>query len=147
MASRFWVGGTGTWDSTTTTHWSASTGGAGGASAPVTGDTVTFDGSSGGGTVTVDSTVDGLSLSAIIAGAFTGTIDWSVNNPSMSFTSTGTAISFTGAGTGRVFKLGSGTFTITNGGAFDFGTTTGAGVQSLASATLVLNGNSALSSQ
>lgn len=53
MASRFWVGGSGTWDSTSTTHWSASSGGAGGASAPTNNDNVTFNGSSGGGTVTV----------------------------------------------------------------------------------------------
>ena len=30
MANRYWVGGAGTWDTTTTTHWSASSGGTGG---------------------------------------------------------------------------------------------------------------------
>lgn len=109
MASRFWVGGTGTWDSTTTTHWALTTGAAGGASAPTTGDTVTFDGSSGGGTVTVDSTINGLSLVSITCGAFTGTLDFSVNNPSMTLT---TQFSVTGAGA-RVINLGSGTFTFT----------------------------------
>ena len=34
MANRYWVGGTGNWDATTT-NWSASSGGAGGASSPV----------------------------------------------------------------------------------------------------------------
>lgn len=43
MATRFWVGGTGNWDGSTTTHWAATTGGLGGASVPTSGDTVTFD--------------------------------------------------------------------------------------------------------
>lgn len=126
MASRFWVGGTGTWDSTTTTNWAATTGGAGGASAPTTGDSVTFDGSSGGGTVTVDSTVNGLSLASITAGAFTGTLDFSVNNPSMTLTLGGTALNLSGTGS-RKYLLGSGTFTFTGTVAttyFDISTTT-----------------------
>lgn len=43
MAARFWVGGTGTWDSTTTANWSATSGGAGGASVPGAADDVTID--------------------------------------------------------------------------------------------------------
>ncbi len=43
MANRFWVGGTGTWDATTTTNWSATSGGAGGASAPTSADDVYFN--------------------------------------------------------------------------------------------------------
>jgi hypothetical protein len=112
MASRFWVGGTGTWDSTTTTHWSATSGGAGGASAPVTADDVTFDASSGGGTVTVDTTVNGLSLNSIVAGAFTGTLDFSINNPSMTIGASGSpGFNISGSGI-RTIKFGSGTFTI-----------------------------------
>jgi hypothetical protein len=57
MANRYWVGGTGTWDSTSTTNWSATSGGASGASAPTSADTVTFDANSGtAATVTVAST-------------------------------------------------------------------------------------------
>ena len=52
MASRFWVGGTGTWDASDTTHWATASNGAGGASVPGSSDAVTFDASSGGGTVT-----------------------------------------------------------------------------------------------
>lgn len=56
MASRFWVGGTGTWNSSNTANWSASSGGPGGASVPTSADTVTFDSNSGGSfTVTVSS--------------------------------------------------------------------------------------------
>lgn len=41
--ARYWVGGTGYWDATTTTHWSATSGGAGGASVPTSTDDVIFD--------------------------------------------------------------------------------------------------------
>ncbi len=50
---RYWVGGTGTWDASDTSHWSATSGGAGGASVPTPTDDVHFDASSGGGTVTI----------------------------------------------------------------------------------------------
>lgn len=53
MAARYWVGGSGTWDASTTTHWSASSGGAGGASVPTSADDVYFNASSGGGAVTI----------------------------------------------------------------------------------------------
>lgn len=47
MASRYWVGGSGTWDNASTANWSATSGGAPGASAPTTGDNVFFDANSG----------------------------------------------------------------------------------------------------
>lgn len=53
MADRYWVGGTATWDSTTTANWSATSGGAGGASVPTSADNVFFDANSGTVTVTV----------------------------------------------------------------------------------------------
>lgn len=124
MANKFWVGGTGTWDSTTTTHWSLTTGGSAGAAAPVTGDTVTFDASSGGGTVTVDSTINGLSLTSITAGTFTGTLDFSVNNPSLTFTAGTNGLSLSGTGV-RTIKLGTGTFTFNSATcSYDCGTAT-----------------------
>lgn len=52
---RYWVGGTGNWDGTDTTHWSASSGGSGGASVPTSSDDVFFDANSGTGTATVKS--------------------------------------------------------------------------------------------
>lgn len=42
-ASRYWVGGTANWDSSTTTNWSATSGGLGGSSVPSSSDDVTFD--------------------------------------------------------------------------------------------------------
>ncbi len=107
MAAKFWVGGTGTWNATDTTHWAASSNGAGGDPVPVAADDVTFDASSGGGTVTVQITVNVLSLTM---GAFTGTLDFT-NFPSP------TLGSFSGTGTGtRTLKMGSGTWILTGTG-------------------------------
>jgi hypothetical protein len=55
MATRYWVGGTGTWDASSTANWSLTTGGASGASAPTSADTVIFDSLSGTGTCTTAS--------------------------------------------------------------------------------------------
>src|SRR3989344_7000729 len=68
--SRYWIAGPGNWDDTA--NWSLSTGGAGGASAPVAGEEAHFDRFSGGGTVTLNAAVDvsGLHLSS----AYTGTL-------------------------------------------------------------------------
>lgn len=60
MANRYWVGGTGTWDASSTTYWSATSGGANGASAPTSSDDVFFDASSFSGAgqiVTITSNV------------------------------------------------------------------------------------------
>lgn len=128
MASRFWVGGTGTWDNSDTTHWAATTGAAGGQSVPSSADTVTFDGASGGGTVTVAATINGSNtVQSITCGAFTGTLTFATNNPSI-ICSVGSspAFSISGAGT-RTINLGSGTFTLSgnNGSVWDAATTTG----------------------
>lgn len=124
MASRFWVLGTGTWDGSNTANWSATTGGAPLASVPGSADTVTFDGSSGGGTVTVNTTVN---VQSITFGAFTGTLDFSANNNNVTL-SAAAGMSGTGAGT-RTLNLGNGTWTISTGIAastpWNFATTTG----------------------
>lgn len=141
-ANRFWVGGTGTWDSTSTTHWSTTTGGGSGASVPGSSDIAIFDGSSGGGTVTVDSTINGATLQQITAGAFTGTLDFSANNPSLTLS---IGLSLTGSGT-RTINLGSGTFTFTATGSasiIDAGTTTGL-TPTFQNASYALTGNNAL---
>jgi hypothetical protein len=46
MATRYWVGGTSTWDTTSTTNWSDTSGGTGGASVPTSVDDVVFDANS-----------------------------------------------------------------------------------------------------
>jgi len=43
VADRYWVGGTGTWNTSSTANWSASSGGASGASVPTAADSVFFD--------------------------------------------------------------------------------------------------------
>lgn len=43
MANRYWRGGSGTWNTTSTTNWSTTSGGAGGASVPTSSDSVFFD--------------------------------------------------------------------------------------------------------
>ena len=91
MAARFWVaGGTGLWSSTT--NWSATSGGASGASVPGSADTVTFNASSGSGTATVDSSV---TIQTLTMPGFTGTLAYGTN--SISVNSTGTV--FTGDST------------------------------------------------
>lgn len=75
MANRFWVGGSGTWDASDTTHWSASNGGAAGASAPTTSDNATINANSGAGTITFSGTpaCSNFTASASSIGIFTGT--------------------------------------------------------------------------
>jgi len=107
MAARFWVGGgSGLWSSTT--NWSATTGGASGASVPGSADTATFDASSGAGTATVDSnvTIQTLSLSS-----FTGTLAFGTNTISVNSTgsvfSGGTGYAVTGTPVINVTSTGS----------------------------------------
>lgn len=71
MATRYWVGGTGTWNASSTANWSASSGGASGASAPVAADTVIFDSNSGTGTCT---TASGAVCSAVTFNTATVTL-------------------------------------------------------------------------
>ena len=137
MASRFWVGGTGTWDGSTTTHWASSTGGAGGQSVPGVNDTVTLDGSSGGGTVTVNTTV---TVQSITCGAFTGTLDFSANNNNVTLSAGGTSFNGSGSGT-RTINLGNGTWTLSGANAtWSIATTTGLTFNANSS-TIVLAGN------
>lgn len=74
MASRFWVGGTGNWDASTTTNWSATSGGAGGASVPTSSDSVTFDSASNGTDYTVTITATANCLSLTVGAPATGKI-------------------------------------------------------------------------
>ena len=46
MANRYWVGGSGIWDNSSTANWSATSGGVSGASAPTSVDDVYFDANS-----------------------------------------------------------------------------------------------------
>lgn len=103
--NRYWVGGSGTFDASTTTHWSATSGGTGGASAPGAGDTAIFDALSGGGTITVSSAT---CLNLVMTN-FTGTL--ATGNSSITI-ATGGSITM-GAGV-TITTAGSGTFVLNN---------------------------------
>lgn len=112
MASRYWVGGTGTWDSTTTTHWAATSGGAGGASVPTNADDVFFDGSSGGGTVTTSTSstcknVNFTGFTGTISGGIVGGITGNLTFSSTMSTSSGTnGWTFNGSGAQAITSAG-----------------------------------------
>ncbi len=74
MASRFWVGGTGNWDASTTTNWSATSGGGGGASVPTASDDVTFDTLSNATAYTVTITATAACLSLTVGNPAAGAI-------------------------------------------------------------------------
>ncbi len=118
MASRYLItgGGSVVWDAVDTSIWSATSGGATGASVPGVGDDVIMDGSSGGGTVTLgySPTVNSISM-----GAFTGTFDGGGYSPTMATL----GVSGTGA---RTLTMGAGTWTLTGNAAtiFSMATTT-----------------------
>lgn len=88
MANRYWVGGTGAWDSSNTTNWSASSGGAGGASIPTSSDAAIFDASSGAGVCTASSR----NCLTLVCTGYTGTLTDQVNV-------FGTAITLSSGGT------------------------------------------------
>jgi hypothetical protein len=90
MATRYWVGGTGNWSNTA--RWSTASGGVGGASVPGSGDAVIFNGSSAGGTATVDSNV---TVQTLTMTGYGGTLAFGTNTISLN----GTGTVFTGATT------------------------------------------------
>jgi hypothetical protein len=113
--TRYWRGGSGTWDATTTTNWSASSGGAGGASVPTSADAVVFDTLSNATAYTVTCTATQLRCAALtMAGPATGNVTWAGTAPlavhgNVSLAATGITRSYTGAltltgsSTGRTF--------------------------------------------
>jgi len=143
MANRYWVGGSGTWDATTTTNWSASSNGSAGASAPTSADDVFFDASSGAApTVTIgtNAACGAVTATAPTSGTLTfafgttGVISYNGNwsNPATLFATTGT-----GPNTGAISYVGSGSSTFTsNGYSFttSFGLNTSAGTLTLGGA-------------
>ena len=154
MANRYWVGGTATWDATVGTKWSATSGGAGGASVPTSSDAVFFDQAStytvtlsgslscasltvSAGSVTFTSTgtlaINGdMTLNATTTWSATGTISWSGTS---TITTNGVTINSTSFQvSGTEFRLGSAltlgdttTFTHNSGGVYldNFNLTTG----------------------
>lgn len=144
MTAKFWIGGTGTWDNTNDVNWSLSTGGANNTTHPTSADTATFDGSSGGGTVTVNATI---SISSLVYGAFTGTIDLATNNNNINIgqsTVAATGVSATGSGA-RTLNMGNGTWTIDATTNYWDATTVTSYTQAANSSTVVLTARSGAS--
>jgi hypothetical protein len=79
MADRYWVGGSGTWNNSATANWSASSGGAGGASLPTATDNVFFDSNSGSGNYTVTTGANMFTLDFNITQPATGTLTFAGN--------------------------------------------------------------------
>lgn len=121
MADRYWVGGTGTWDTTSTANWSTSSGGAAGAFAPTSSDNVFFDANSNTGTdaftVTLGTTVSCSNFNTTgIDGAMTLDRVASARLDVLgSFTITSN-FSFAPNATGVLFRPTSGSHTITTDG-------------------------------
>lgn len=91
MANRYWVGGSGTWDTTSTANWASTSGGAPGASAPNAADVAFFDANSGTGVVTLGEPVSCLRLTMT---NYAGGLDFSTHK--ISVAGSGTTI-FTGS--------------------------------------------------
>lgn len=111
MANRFWVGGAGTWDATTT-HWSATSGGGSGATVPSGADAVFIDSLSGSpGTITISGSRTANSLTVSVTGwtiAGTGLLTLGQTGPTGSITlNSGT----TWTQTGGLTLVASGTIT------------------------------------
>jgi len=103
MPNRFWVGGTATWDNVAGTKWSATSGGAGGASAPTSADDVFFDANSGTGIVTTASTATCLTANFTgFTGTFNAATSWTIQT-SLTF---GAGMTITG--NGSILKQGNG---------------------------------------
>jgi hypothetical protein len=124
MATRYWVGGSGNWDLTTTTNWSATSGGAGGASAPSVTDIVIFNSASSSGsyTVTIDPTNGGSFGSLTIGGPATGSVSFAaggnylvsnLNNGSVTIAATGVT---SPSNISLSVTTSAGTFTVTTNG-------------------------------
>ena len=91
MATRYWVGGAGNWSSTT--KWSATSGGVSGASVPTSVDDVVFDANSGGkftATVDTDQSVNSITITPSAA-VGVQQIDLSARLTTNNLTTTGTA--------------------------------------------------------
>jgi hypothetical protein len=100
MATYYWVGGNGTWDASTTTNWSLSSGGAGGAGFPTAADNVIFNASSGASpVVTVTAAV---ALDCTIGAPTSGTLTFAFGASTLTLAGNftcSTTISVTGTGT------------------------------------------------
>jgi hypothetical protein len=168
MANRYWVGGAGTWSSASTANWSASSGGASGASVPTAADSVFFDQAgtygvtlSGVGLTCLDLTVSAGTVSftsggvlaisgsmSLLAGTSwgaSGALTFNATTTGKTITTNGTSLSpssitFNGAGGG--WTLGSALTTTGTGGVIFTQGTFNTGNFACTSVTWTLSGSS-----
>ncbi len=109
----FWFGGTGTLDlATDSGHWGNATGGPTCSCEPISSNILTFDGSSGAGTVTVAIGGGTLTAGGITMSAFTGTLDFAANDNNVHI-SGATSAGFLNSGAAtRTVSMGDGTWTV-----------------------------------
>jgi hypothetical protein len=91
MADRFWVGGAGNWSSTT--KWSATSGGSSGASVPTSADDAIFDANSGGKFIATVDTAQSVNSLTITPSSGAGVLQIALTAPltTGNLTTTGTA--------------------------------------------------------
>src|ERR1035437_2006546 len=115
MANRFWVGGTGTWDASTTTQWSTTSGGGGGAAVPTSSDDVYLDGNSGTGIITLSANAF---IHSFTTTGYGGTFVTTGGQMTLIvYTNVVLNSTFTGDGNLRIQMNGSSNCTITSNGA------------------------------
>jgi len=115
--TRYWRGGNGTWDATTTTNWSATSGGSGGASVPTSADAVIFNSASNATAYTVTLTATQLRCGSLtVTGPNSGNVSFAGTAPlavhgNLTFPTTGMTqlytwngtITLSGSSTGKVY--------------------------------------------
>lgn len=117
MANRYWVGGTGNWDATTT-NWSATSGGVGGASVPTLSDDVFFNSASNATAYVVTLLTAPVCRSVSVVGPASGNVTiagsaaWSIYG---SFTLAATGVTWTSTST-ITFAATTTGFTVTTNG-------------------------------
>lgn len=114
---RFWVGGNGNWDASTTTNWSDSSGGTSGAPVPTSITPVTVDANSGSGTITVTATSNctDLNFTGSSIGTFAGSSALNIYGSmtlisGLTFTYSG-AVNFLSTSTGKTITTAGKTLT------------------------------------
>lgn len=111
MATKYWVGGTGTWDGFTATNWSDTSGGAGGAIAPCALDDVVFNSASNALAYTVTISTGAVCRDLTIAGPAVGNVTVAGSAAlgifgSLTLPATGITRTYTGAITFRATTTG-----------------------------------------
>ena len=116
-ANRYWVGGTGTWNNTLTTHWSTSSGGSSGASPPGSSDAAIFDSNSGpGGTQVTINQTGGVSVASINTSGFVGGVGGAGSTGAITVSGNADLSGAQSFGSSTITLTGTGSQTLTGGG-------------------------------